>query len=650
LQGNRYFKSMNESILIVEDEFIVASDLADMVTKAGYLVCAIADTVQSAKKAVDEHQPAWVLLDIFLQDGSMGTELAPYLQDKGIGFIYISANTNQSILEAATATRPYGFLVKPFREKELLLMLEIARGKHQSIMEFSEQGAALLQQGLWALTDEMIPYDIKLKKMPTLFQPLVPFDVMTYRFQTPNHEKTFSGAFVRVGYDEYQMLPAAEIHHSGTLARWIEEMKLKCDSSDAELFSSVASHAMIEGITGISKSLAGELQSTLQFFTTSTQGQLQLGFYHKNIQIYERLQSKLLSKSHKAIFSLFILLSAPKSVSSPNGFRRAERIPSIKTARKFEGIVGSSATLLHVLDQVELVAGTNVCVLILGESGTGKEKIAHNLHQLSSRSSKPFVTVNCAAMPADLIESELFGHEAGSFTGANEKRIGKFEAAHGGTIFLDEIGELPLESQVKLLRVLQEKQVEHIGSSKTINVDVRIVAATNRNLEKEVGEGRFRLDLFYRLNVYPVTMPPLRERGADIILLAKHFLNISAVNIGKPSVPELSPFALKQLTEHHWPGNIRELEHLMERTVIQSKSLIINNVELKTGNLGPSSLPQAAKTLQQIEIEHILSVLNKCNGKINGSGGAAEILGLPASTLTSKMKKLGIKKTSNYNF
>jgi DNA-binding NtrC family response regulator len=641
---------MNESILIVEDEFIVASDLADMVTGAGYYVCAIADTVQSAKNAVDEQQPAWVLLDIFLQDGSMGTELAPYLQDKGIGFIYISANTNQSVLEAATATKPYGFLVKPFREKELLLMLEIARGKHQSIMEFSAQGAALLQHGLWALTDEMIPYDIKLKKMPALFQPLVPFDVMAYRFQPAGYEKMVSGAFVRIGFDEYQLLPAAEMRHSVAMDTWIEEMKIKGDSSDSVLFSGSACQAMIEGITGINKSLTGELQSTLQFFSTNIQGELQLAFYHKNIKIYERLQSKLLSKSVKAIYSLFKLLSAPNSASSPTGFRRAERIPSIKTARKFEGIIGSSAALLHVLDQVELVAGTNVCVLILGESGTGKEKIAHSLHQLSSRSSRPFVTVNCAAMPGDLIESELFGHEAGSFTGANEKRIGRFEAAHGGTIFLDEIGELPLESQVKLLRVLQEKQVEHIGSSKTINVDVRIVAATNRNLEKEVGEGRFRLDLFYRLNVYPVTMPPLRERGADIILLAKHFLNISAVNIGKPGIPELSPYASKQLTEHHWPGNIRELEHLMERTVIQSKSLIINTIELKPGNLRPTSLPQADKTLQQIEIEHILSVLKKCDGKVNGSGGAAEILGLPASTLTSKMKKLGIKKTSNYDF
>lgn len=640
---------MNESILIVEDEFIVASDLADMVTLAGYHVCAITDTVQSAKNAVDEHQPTWVLLDIFLQDGSMGTELAPYLQEKGIGFIYISANTNQSVLEAATATKPYGFLVKPFREKELLLMLEIARGKHQSIKEFSEQGAALLQHGLWALTDEMIPHDIKLKKIPALFQPLVPFDVLVYRFQPAGSDKMVSGAFVRVGFDEYQLVPATEMRHSGAMERWLEEIKLKGHSSDAVLFSGAACQAMIAGISGINKSLTSELHSNLQLINTTILGELQLGFYHKNIHVYERLQSRLLCKSDKAIFSLFKALSAV-SVGSPTGFRRAERIPSIKAAGKFEGVVGSSATLLHVLDQIELVAGTNACVLILGESGTGKEKIAHNLHRLSSRSSKPFVTVNCAAMPADLIESELFGYEAGSFTGANEKRIGKFEAAHGGTIFLDEIGELPLESQVKLLRVLQEKHVEHIGSSKTIHVDVRIVAATNRILEKEVGEGRFRLDLYYRLNVYPVTMPPLRERGEDIILLAKYFLNISATNIGKPGIPELSPYALKQLTEHHWPGNIRELEHLMERTAIQTKSLIINTLELKPGNLNPTPLLHADKTLQQIEIEHILSVLKKCNGKVNGSGGAAEILGLPASTLTSKMKKLGIKKTSNYDF
>jgi transcriptional regulator with GAF, ATPase, and Fis domain len=252
--------------------------------------------------------------------------------------------------------------------------------------------------------------------------------------------------------------------------------------------------------------------------------------------------------------------------------------------------------------------------------------------------------VNCAAMPAELIESELFGHEKGAFTGAVEKRIGKFEMADGGTIFLDEIGEMPLESQVKLLRVLQEKQFEHIGSSKTVKVDVRIVAATNRNLEKEVAEGRFRLDLFYRLNVYPIELPPLRDRKDDISLLAEHFLSRSSASMGRTDVPQLSPQALKQLLDYNWPGNIRELEHLMERTLIKTRQEIIEKIELPGEQAQNISQNGTNKTLEQIEANHILSVLKSCSGKITGAGGAAEILGLPPSTLTSRMKKLGIKK------
>ncbi|MCF0075557.1 sigma 54-interacting transcriptional regulator [Dyadobacter sp. CY261] len=643
---------MNERILIVEDDFIVAGDLASMVENAGYHVCATTDTVRSAKEAIEKHRPTWVLLDIFLQDDSLGTDLAPYLQEKGIGFIYISANTNQSVLETAKATQPYGFLVKPFREKDLLLMLEIARGKHASILELSAQRESFLQQSLWSLADEYTPHINKLDRTPAAFQSVIPFDLMVYNFHPYGQDEASAEAFQRIGYSEYQALSGVRIQPSDSSAEF------KSIENDGEVAASAkviqgASFTLTADVEFSKKkqTLNGDFRATLQFECKNKDGVLQLGFFSKNQDSYDRSHEKLLSRSEKVIYRLFKQLSHKPLDKSPNVPRRAVSVQPPGSNIKFEGIVGHSTPLLEVLDQVKLVATTNVTVLILGESGTGKEKIAYNVHLLSSRKSKPFITINCAAMPADLIESELFGHEKGAFTGANERRIGKLEAANGGTVFLDEIGELPLESQVKLLRFLQEKHFERIGSSKTISVDIRIIAATNRNLEKEVGEGRFRLDLFYRLNVYPVTLPPLRERGEDILILAKHFTEKTATALGRKIIPEFSARVLRQLSEYQWPGNIRELEHLMERTLIKTQGQIIDSVELPTvtsGKFLPSFGADANKTLHQIEIEHILSVLKRCNGRVNGPGGAAEILGLPPSTLNSKMKKLGIKRTSSY--
>ena len=281
----------------------------------------------------------------------------------------------------------------------------------------------------------------------------------------------------------------------------------------------------------------------------------------------------------------------------------------------------------------------------MGESGTGKERIADCIHNLSNRKNKPFIKVNCATLPANLIESELFGHEKGAFTGAIDKRIGKFEKANNGTIFLDEIGEMPVELQVKLLRVLQEKEIEPIGSKAPIKIDVRIIAATNRNLEKEVAEGRFRLDLYYRLNVFPVTLPALRERKEDIPALAYHFINYYNHKAGK-KVSSISDTALKNMMAYNWPGNIRELEHLMERNVLLAKGKMIEEVALPLLQKVNTSANDASriKTIHENERDYIISVLKKCNGRIWGVGAAAEVLNIPPSTLKSKMKKLGIKK------
>lgn len=285
--------------------------------------------------------------------------------------------------------------------------------------------------------------------------------------------------------------------------------------------------------------------------------------------------------------------------------------------------------------------------MILGESGTGKERVAHSIHDLSAHKSNPIVVVNCAALPHSLIESELFGHEKGTFTGANALRIGKFEQANDGTIFLDEIGELPLDSQVKLLRVLQEKEIQRLGGNKTIKINVRIVAATNRSLEKEVAEGRFRLDLYYRLNVFPIQLPTLKERKEDIEALANHFLKKYAASSRK-NVSSISPSALDQLLQYDWPGNIRELEHLIERNVLLAKTTEIEKFDLPSQNpIYQENNTGKMKSMEEMEKEHIMNALQICNGKVSGTGGAAELLKMQPQTLYSKMKKLGIKQEYN---
>lgn len=308
-----------------------------------------------------------------------------------------------------------------------------------------------------------------------------------------------------------------------------------------------------------------------------------------------------------------------------------------------EDIVGSSPLILQVLRSVAQVATSSSTVLILGETGTGKELIAKAIHQASSRKLKTMVKLNCASIPSNLAESELFGHEKGSFTGALERRIGKFELADNSTLFLDEIAELPLELQGKLLRALQEKEIERLGGQKVIHTDARIIAATNLDLLKEVQEGRFRSDLFYRLNVFPIQLPPLRARKEDIEQLSSHFLRKLAMkNADKPK--QLSKKALKMLMAHEWPGNIRELEHVMERSVLLTKGAVIKDVSLPdaAGRIPATDQVSNIKTIAENERSHILSVLKLCAGKISGPAGAAKILGVPATTLNSKLKKLNI--------
>jgi formate hydrogenlyase transcriptional activator len=317
----------------------------------------------------------------------------------------------------------------------------------------------------------------------------------------------------------------------------------------------------------------------------------------------------------------------------------------IRRRFNFGEIVGRSAVLDEVMQQVETVATTDSTVLILGETGTGKELIARAIHDSSARRDKSFITINCSALPSGLLESELFGHEKGAYTGSTARQIGRLELAHHGTLFLDELGDIPLELQPKLLRALQQKQFERLGSNQTITVDVRLVAATNRELEALVAEGRFRSDLYYRLSVFPITLPPLRERSGDIPLLAKHFLEVYSRRMGK-NIKSIPTEVLEQLCRYPWPGNVRELEHFIERAVILTSGPI-----LRVPPLGSKLHSQAmhmaapANTLAEAEREHILRVLRETNGIISGPRGAAARLGIKRTTLAAKMRRLGISRT-----
>jgi formate hydrogenlyase transcriptional activator len=316
----------------------------------------------------------------------------------------------------------------------------------------------------------------------------------------------------------------------------------------------------------------------------------------------------------------------------------------IRTEHNFEEIVGESQVLRRVLKQIETVAPTDATVLILGETGTGKEVFGRAIHNLSNRRDRTFVKVNCAAIPAGLLESELFGHEKGAFTGAIAQRPGRFELAHQGTLFLDEVGDIPLELQPKLLRALQEREIERLGGTKTLRVDVRLIAATNRNLAEMVADGQFRSDLFYRLNVFPLQAPPLRDRREDIPMLVSYFVQKYALRMER-RIESVSAEALQALSDYTWPGNIRELENFIERAVILSSGPVLR---FSLADLKPTAAdapPSPPPTLEAAEREHIVRVLKEAGGVIGGPKGAAVRLGLKRTTLQSKMQKLGISKS-----
>ena len=453
---------MKYKILIVEDQFIEANNLRLILDRAGYTVLPIAASFVEAMEMLDRHKPDLALLDIYLDGSLTGVDFAKILASRKVPFIYLSANSNRKVFLAAKATKPYGFLVKPFRQRDILAALEVAFELH--------------------------------------------------------------GVMQKVA------------------------LKMNSNGTDAN------------------------------------------------------------------------------TIPGKDGYQ----------------IVTQSKAMLNVLEHIKLAGPSETTVLILGESGTGKELVAKALHKNSNRNVKPLVIVNCGALPATIIESELFGHEKGSFTGAFEKRIGKFEEADGGTIFLDEIGELPGDLQVKFLRVLQQKEIQPVGG-KTKTINVRIIAATNRHLDEEVAAGRFRMDLYYRLNVFPILIPPLRERKEDILLLANSFISKFA-DMERKIISGFSAEVVHKMENYEWPGNVRELENLMQRTVLLTKGPFVTEFYLNPELVKKNSTDIKLKSITENERDHIIAILKSCHWKVYGPGGAAEILKMNVSTLNSRMKKLGIEK------
>jgi len=334
------------------------------------------------------------------------------------------------------------------------------------------------------------------------------------------------------------------------------------------------------------------------------------------------------------------LQNATDRLEAENVYLREE----IELSHGFDDIIGQSRNVLRSLQQVEQVAPTRATVLVLGETGTGKELIARAIHELSERKDRPLVKVNCAALPSNLVESELFGYEKGAFTGAESSKRGRFDLANGSTLFLDEIGEIPIELQAKLLRVLQEGEFERLGGTTTVKVDVRLVIATNRDLGAAVAEGTFRSDLYYRINTFPIEMPALRDRGNDVQMLAEHFVKLHSQRLGR-EVREISSEMMHQLRHYPWPGNVRELEGIVQRALISSQGPVLKLAEpLISDSDSPQIIGSTVANLKRFERDHILSVLEEANWKISGQKGAATKLGIPPSTLRSKMKKLSIER------
>ncbi|RLJ80991.1 sigma 54-interacting transcriptional regulator [Pedobacter alluvionis] len=638
-------------VLIVEDQFIEANNLEIMLEEAGYLVCGMAKSVQEAIKIIDARTPDLALVDIQLKGGLSGIDLAVILKQRNIPFIYVSANSDHATLIKAKATQPYGFIVKPFRERDLIVTLEIAQYRHENSLDAALIREDKFRKSLQDIVKMEGSVTDKMHQISKTMQAILPYDYLAICIDK-GREAINLMSYLRAGFEEYQFIGLEEFQVI-TKTNFVElyVMQYAGEGTERSFFICDDFKNML-GKFKLRKQIADKFMvNSLLTYPLDCSGytNIHLYFYSRRTDAYSSDQVALLDRLNASISFAICQVLGLDIQHTPYTTAHHKKLTgkNTNTAPVFEGIVGKSHLLLNVFDHITQVAPADTAVLILGESGTGKERVAHSIHASSGRKEGPFVKVNCAALPSSLIESELFGHEKGAFTGAVNKHVGKFERAHQGTIFLDEIGDMPYELQAKLLRVLQEKEIERIAGNAPIKIDVRVIAATNHNLEKEVAAGRFRLDLYYRLNVFPITLPSLRERKDDIPLLIDHFISGFNIRLGK-NVTGISARGLKDAMEYNWPGNIRELENLVERAVLVSQANHIKRLAIPvSGNaetVADESSANGFKSIVQNERDHILNALKKCKGKVWGAGGAAELLNLPPSTLNSKIRKLGIRR------
>jgi formate hydrogenlyase transcriptional activator len=600
----QYQDTKFNDILIVDDELPNLQLLSELLGREGYQVRPTNDPQMALDSALAQ-PPKLILLDVKMPKMD-GYEVCEYLkQDKrtrDIPILFISALHELQDKIIGFKAGGVDFITKPFQELEVLARVRT----HMDLRNMQLK----LEEIVTERTVELVESEAKYRGL---------FDnaLVGVFNSTLNGEFLFvNGALARM----YDFDSPEQMLAEGSLPRWIESKQREQLIFKLQEYGSV-SNFEAETITCIGRNIH-------ILFSVKLQGEVIAGMV---MDITERKLAEIeLGKTYREIEQL------QKQLKAESAYLQDE----IKLEHNFKNIIGQSKALKYSLHRVEQVAPQDSTVLIFGETGTGKELIARALHELSLRKDRPLVKVNCAALPSELIESELFGREKGAYTGAVTTQIGRFELANGSSLFLDEIGEMPLALQAKLLRVIESGEYERLGNSRTMKSDARIIAVTNRNLEEEVRKNRFREDLLYRLKIFPITVPPLRDRADDIPLLVNSFVQFFSRKMGKSRLFEISQSSMKALSSYSWPGNIRELKHVIEGALIAAQGNTLHfdlpqNTNIATG---------CFKTFEEMERDYILKVIEAHDWRVAGQNSASSILNMPASTLRSRMNKLGIRR------
>ncbi|MEM0938693.1 MAG: sigma 54-interacting transcriptional regulator [Bacteroidota bacterium] len=648
------------NILILEDEFLMAEDLKNKLHRIGFKNVYASLNSLDANKILNSVKIDFAIVDVSINQKHEGIGFGIKLNSLSIPYIYLTSYANDEIINKAKKNKPAGYLIKPASENDLKTTIEIAKYKaaYESMSRIEKERRFLfeLNSAINFVDDNDAFFSTVISSLRPLFELDRPPNIAVLNEnKTAFHitvDTTFPSIepdlieYIKTGLKKFNPIPRTDrlmevIERSDPTIYSVDELKL--------MYINEHAHDLLDN-TGIKSCLIIPLKVNEP-----------VGFL--NIM---SSKSDVFGSAHFDLFKaaanhIAVVLQNNFFISKLNKLKvKAEQekdylIDEIETDYNADDFMGNSQNILSIKEKVRQVSKVDTSVLIVGETGTGKELIARYIHKQSGNAEKPMVKINCASLPSQLIESELFGHEKGSFTGANKRVIGKFEMANNGIVFLDEIGELPLDLQPKLLRVIQEKEIVRIGGANPIKLNVKILAATNRDLEEEVQKGNFRADLFYRLNVFPITIPPLRERKEEIPELADFFLRKFSRKLGKNNL-KFSESSIARLLHYDWPGNIRELQHVIEREVILSKEKVINlthfefrkEAPLNKNELTPSD-NFSIKTYKQAEKDLIISTLKHTNGKVRGPNGAAEILDINPSTLESKIRKLKIVKRKVFN-